>query len=157
MIVVELCYFQIMEEQHLYIVRQRYGGVVLDVMRSFSRTQLNSVVAATITEPNKVENQARMVSSLIVNGNALWNLSEEDAIVIQNIDNRTQLETLTLEEDVIIIRSIEYHGQLQLRSGFQYSTQIIWNSHFGWRQIMEHLQHNTYRFNFRLEQIIIGR
>ena len=38
-IIVELCYFEIMEEQHLYTARQPYGGVVLDVMRSFSRTQ----------------------------------------------------------------------------------------------------------------------
>ena len=54
-------------------------------------------MAATTTEPNRVENLARMVSILIVNGNALRNLSEEDAIVIRNIDNLTQLETLTLE------------------------------------------------------------
>ena len=38
-IIVELCYFEIMEEQHLYTARQPYGGVILDVMRSFSRTQ----------------------------------------------------------------------------------------------------------------------
>ena len=62
-----------------------------------------------------------------------------------------------MEEDVIVIQSIDDHGQLQLRSGLQYSTQIIWNSWFSCRQIMEHLQHNTYRFNFWLEQIIIGR
>ena len=92
----------------------------------YEEFQPNSVVAATTTELNRVENRARMVYSLIVNGNALQNLSEEDAIVIRNIDNRTQLETLTLEEDVIVIWSIDNHGQL--RSGFQYSTQIIWNS-----------------------------
>ena len=96
-IIVELCYFEIMEEQHLYTARQHYERVVLDVMRSFSRTQSNSVVAATATEPNRVENRAQMVSILIVNGNALRNLSEEDSIVIRNIDNLTQLETLTLE------------------------------------------------------------
>ena len=75
-------------------------------------------MAATATEPNRVENRAQMVSILIVNGNALRNLSEEDAIVIRNIDNRTQLETLTLKEDFIVIRSIDDHGQLQLCNGF---------------------------------------
>ena len=38
-IIIELCYFEIMEEQQLYTARQRYRGVVLDVMRSLSWTQ----------------------------------------------------------------------------------------------------------------------
>jgi hypothetical protein len=32
--------------------------------------------------------------------------------------------------------------------------QIIWNSRFSWREIMQHLQENTYNFNFEPEIII---
>ena len=115
-----------MEERQLYRERQYYRGVVLHAMRIFEdelNAMANSVVAlsSTVDETNIIEERnatEQIVSSLIVNGNALRNLSEEDGIVILNIDNRTQLETLTLEEDVIVIRSINDHGQLQLRNGF---------------------------------------
>ena len=64
------------------------------------------------------------------------------------------LETSTLAEDIILIRFIEDHRQLD-DIGLQHSTQIIWNSIFSWRQIMQHLLHNSYHFNFQLEQIVI--
>jgi phage protein D len=61
------------------------------------------------------------------------------------------LTTLTLPEDIIVIRYILYFPwQLQI----QRSTQIIWNSRFSWREIMQHLQENIYNFNFEHEIII---
>jgi phage protein D len=61
------------------------------------------------------------------------------------------LTTLTLPEDIIVIRYILYFPwQLQI----QCSTQIIWNSRFSWREIMQHLQENIYNFNFEHEIII---
>lgn len=38
----------------------------------------------------------------------------------------------------------------------QYSTQIIWNSKFNQRWIMQHLEENTYNFNFEHELISIA-
>jgi hypothetical protein len=61
------------------------------------------------------------------------------------------LTTLTLPEDIIVIRYILYFPwELQI----QRSTQIIWNSRFSWREIMQHLQENIYNFNFEHEIII---
>jgi hypothetical protein len=61
------------------------------------------------------------------------------------------LTTLTLPEDIIVIRYIMYFPwELQI----QHSTQIIWNSRFSWREIMQRLQENIYNFNFEHEIII---
>jgi hypothetical protein len=61
------------------------------------------------------------------------------------------LTTLTLPEDIIVIRYILYFPWEQQ---IQRSTQIIWNSRFSWREIMQHLQENIYNFNFEHEIII---
>jgi len=61
------------------------------------------------------------------------------------------LTTFTFAEDIIVIRYI-----MDFRNGVHYSAQIIWNSRFSWREIMQHLQENTYNFNFPLEFISIA-
>jgi hypothetical protein len=61
------------------------------------------------------------------------------------------LTTLTLPEDIIVIRYILY---FPWEPQIQRSTQIIWNSRFSWREIMQHLQENIYNFNFEHEIII---
>ena len=61
------------------------------------------------------------------------------------------LTTLTLPEDIIVIRNILY---FPWEPQIQRSTQIIWNSRFSWREIMQHLQENIYNFNFEHEIII---
>lgn len=68
--------------------------------------------------------------------------------------NEDYLTTFRLPEDIIVIRYILDFRQLE--NGVQHSTQIIWNSRFSWREIMQHLQENTYNFNFKPEIMTIA-
>ena len=66
------------------------------------------------------------------------------------------LTTFALAEDAIVIRFI----LLILEDGliqYLYFLQIIWNSRFSWRHIMQHVNDNTYHFNFIPEHIIFVR
>ena len=151
--------------------------IVLNVMgcvEGVLNVMSNAVVAATTTtETNGIEDQEniqQMVSSLITNRYGLVNLSENVDIgrlqdgwrveivsrqipINENV-SEDYLETLKLAEDIIVIRLIEDYRESD--DGFRWYIQIIWNSIFSWRQVMQHLQYNTYRFNFLHERIAIG-
>ena len=65
--------------------------------------------------------------------------------------NEDYCTTFRLAEDIIVIRFVNDYRQVVYR--FQYSIQIIWNSRFTWRHIMQHLRESTYHFNFLVEHI----
>ena len=73
---------------------------------------------------------------------------------INGFVNQDYLTIFTLAEDMIVIRFIMDYRQLN--NGIQYSTQIIWNSRFSWREIIQQLEDNTYHFNFIPEFITVG-
>ena len=170
------------EEVHINMERDREE--VLNIMRTveaevnvgiISDALQNSAEAIT-SQTNRIEDEnvgQHLVSSVIVNNvgedlatMAFENLSEN--VNISELDERWRgemvrrtrsneivsedyLTTLTLPEDIIVIRYILYFPwELQI----QRSTQIIWNSRFSWREIMQHLQENIYNFNFEHEIII---
>ena len=67
------------------------------------------------------------------------------------IVNEDYFTTFRLAEDIIVIIFVNDYREGVYR--FQYSIQIIWNSRFSWREIMQHLRKSTYHFNFLVEHI----
>lgn len=82
----------------------------------------------------------------------IWVLKHQR--ITENVDLHS-LPTSQLGEDMIIIRYIVSLRQPQ-NTEIGYSTQIIWNSRFSWRQILHHLEGNTYDFNFEPELMVIA-
>lgn len=70
-------------------------------------------------------------------------------------DGDDYLTTLTFRENNIVFRDIQYHSQPNQPDDASSGGQIIWNSRFTWREIKQHLEGNSYNFDFRDEIIMI--
>jgi hypothetical protein len=148
------------------------AGIISDALQ-------NSAEAIT-TQTNRIEDEnvgQHLVSSVIVNNSIVNNVIVDNTIVTSELENLSEnvniselddpwrgemverarsnenvsedyFTTFTFPEDIIVIRFIYTEFQIQ------HSIQIIWNSRFSWREIMQHLQENTYNFNFEPEIII---
>jgi hypothetical protein len=104
--------------------------------------------------PRELENFSENVNIRELDDRWRGEIVERGRIIVSNENvSEDYLTTFTLAEDIIVIRYILDYRQPD--NGVQYSSQIIWNSRFSWREIMQHLQENTYNFNFEPEIISI--
>ena len=82
---------------------------------------------------------------------------ENTQIISYTTPHEEYLTTYTLHEDDIVIRFIEEYPPVIENTINLYYVQIIWNSIFTWRQILQHVQDSTQQFNFIPEIISVGR
>lgn len=79
-----------------------------------------------------------------------------EIVTHQNVNGESMTTTYndSLDENMIILR---YIVKVDMNREIQFSTQIIWNSRFSWRQLLQQLEENTsrYDFNFEAELMVV--